>query len=223
MIKFMHKHAKFFYVFFFLIIISFIFFYVGPIDKSSSVALIEIGDKKIYSEEYWRVYDNIKNYYSSLLKDKFNSEMEKTLNLKKVALDAIVEHELMLEAAKQLGINVSDREVSETILHDPTFNRDGAFRQDIYMRYIELNRMTPAVFEAKRREDLIVSKVRALIELTAGKLEEPSEDLKSKDKDKILEKLYANMDRERKAKLVKSYIDGLKKTIHFRVKEDLIG
>ncbi|QWR77062.1 SurA N-terminal domain-containing protein [Candidatus Magnetomonas plexicatena] len=223
MIKFMHKHAKFFYVFFFLIIISFIFFYVGPIDKSSSVALIEIGDKKVYSEDYWRVYDNIKNYYSSVLKDKFTSEMEKTLNLKKVALDAIVDHELMLEAAKRLEIKVSDKEVSETILHDPTFIRDGAFRQEIYMRFIELNRMTPTYFEAKRREDIIVNKVRALIELTAGQLEKPAIDIKAKDKEKILETLYANMDRERKARLVKSYIDGLKKAIHFKVREDLIG
>ncbi|MEO5357068.1 MAG: SurA N-terminal domain-containing protein [Nitrospirae bacterium YQR-1] len=223
MIKFMHKHAKFFYVFFFLIIISFIFFYVGPIDKSSSVALIEIGNKKIYSEEYWRVYDNIRNYYSSVLKEKFNSEMEKTLNLKKIALDAIVEHEFMLEAARMLGISVSDGELSQGILNDPTFSRDGAFRQDIYMRYIELNRMTPAYFEAKKREDIIVSKVRALIELSAGKLEEPSIDIKSEDKAKLLEQIFANMDRERKAKLVKSYIDGLKKVVHFKVREDLIG
>ncbi|MBF0318947.1 MAG: SurA N-terminal domain-containing protein [Nitrospirae bacterium] len=225
MLKFMHRYAKFFYVFFFLIIISFIFFYVGPIDKSSQLALVEIGDKKIYTEEYWRVYENMKNYYSNTLKEKFDAEMEKKLNLKEAVLEGIIENELLLAEAARLGITVSDEEVNDSITRDPSFLRNGAFRKDIYLRTLELSRLTPRYFELKRREDLTIQKMKRVIELAANtQLNMPQELMAQlKGNEQAMESILKSAIDEQKAKTVRSYLQGLRKIIPVKARPELIA
>jgi len=68
MLSFMRKHAKFFYVFFFLIIISFIGFYAGPLDKSTTIPLAEVGKERITLDDYYRTYDRARNLYRTSIK-----------------------------------------------------------------------------------------------------------------------------------------------------------
>ncbi|MBF0458933.1 MAG: SurA N-terminal domain-containing protein [Nitrospirae bacterium] len=226
MIKFMHKYAKFFYVFFFLIIISFIFFYVGPPDKSSKqLALVEVGGKKIYPEEYWRMYENMKNYYSNALKEKFTPEMEKELNLKEIVLEGIIENELLLTEAANIGIKVSDEEINDSITHDPSFIRNGVFRKEIYIRTLELSRLTPRYFEQKRREDLTIQKMRKVIELSADTKQDLPKELagQSNDNKQAMESILKSMQEEQKAKTVRSYVQGLRRIIPITVRPELIA
>lgn len=226
MIKFMHKYAKFFYVFFFLIIISFIFFYVGPIDKSSGqLALVEIGEKKIYPDEYWRMYENMKNYYSNALKEKFTPEMEKELRLKDIVLEGIIDNELLLAEAAHLGIKVSDEEINDVITHDPSFVRDGVFRKEIYLRTLELSRLNPRYFEQKKRDDLTIQKMRRIIELAADtKAEIPKEFAGAlKGNEQAMESIMKSIKEEQKAKTLRSYMQGLRKIIPVKVRSELIA
>ncbi|KWT92833.1 SurA N-terminal domain-containing protein [Candidatus Magnetominusculus xianensis] len=226
MIKFMHKYAKFFYVFFFLIIISFIFFYVGPIDKSlEQLALVEIGEKKIYPDEYWRMYENMKNYYSNALKEKFTPEMEKELRLKDIVLEGIIDNELLLSEAINLGIKVTDEEVNDAITHDPSFIRDGVFRKEIYLRTLELSRLNPRYFEQKKRDDLTIQKMRRLIELAANtKAEIPKEFAGAlKGNEQAMESIMKSIQDEQKAKTLRSYMQGLRKIIPVKVRAELIA
>ncbi|WP_420264757.1 SurA N-terminal domain-containing protein [Candidatus Magnetominusculus dajiuhuensis] len=226
MIKFMHKYAKFFYVFFFLIIISFIFFYVGPIDKSSKqLAVAEVGDKKIYPEEYWRMYENMKNYYSNMLKEKFTPEMEKQLRLKEVVLEGIIENQLLLAEANKLGIRVSDEEINDSITRDPAFIRDGVFRKEIYLRTLDLSRLTPQYFELKKREDLAIQKMRRVIELAADTKSALPKEIAAqfKGNDEAVESIVKSAQEEQKAKAVRSYLQGLRMIIPVKVRPELIA
>ncbi len=226
MLQFMRKHAKFFYVSFFMVIISFIFFYVGPIDNQSSAVLIEIGKKKIFIEEYWRIHDNIRNYYRNIYKDKFDPETEKALNLKQLTLDRIVDNELLLVGAKRLGISVSDDELNESIVNDPSFIRDGVFKKEIYLRILQFSRLTPRYFEAKRREELIAQKIRRFIGLSADKDVSLPEGLNiknnlSEDK-KTLESLRLLIINEQKEKFVRAYIETLKQLVPVKIRYELL-
>ncbi|MEO5359365.1 MAG: SurA N-terminal domain-containing protein [Nitrospirota bacterium] len=226
MIKFMHKYAKFFYVFFFLIIISFIFFYVGPIDKSlEQLALVEIGEKKIYPDEYWRMYENMKNYYSNALKEKFTPEMEKELKLKDIVLEGIIDNELLLVEAINLGIKVTDEEVNDAITHDPSFIRDGVFRKEIYLRTLELSRLNPRYFEQKKRDDLTIQKMRRLIELAANTQAVIPKEFAGalKGNEQAMESIMKSIQDEQKAKTLRSYMQGLRKIIPVKVRSELIA
>ncbi|MBF0516868.1 MAG: SurA N-terminal domain-containing protein, partial [Nitrospirae bacterium] len=199
---------------------------IGPTDKSSKqLALVEIGERKVFPEEYWRMYENMKNYYSNTLKEKFTPEMEKQLKLKEIVLEGVIENELMLTEAGRLGIRVSDEEINDSITLDPSFIRDGVFRKEIYMRTLELSRLTPRYFEEKRREDLTIKKMRRLIELAANTKsaipKEISDQLKGNDQ--AMESVLKSIKEEQKAKTLRSYLQGLRKIIPVTLRPELIA
>ena len=89
MLKAMRKHAKYFYVLFFIVILSFIFWGVGTVDNTGGVEVVaEVGKYKITTDEYWKTYDRVYRFYREIYKDKFDEEMEKKLKLKENVLDS---------------------------------------------------------------------------------------------------------------------------------------
>lgn len=221
MLVFMRKHAKFFYVFFFIIIVSFIFLYVGPIHEKENIPVIEVGNKKIFMPDYWRVHDNLRNYYQNTFKGQFTPEIEKILNLKERAIDLIISNEILLIAAKRIGIETNDNELNDSIINDPAFKRDNVFREDVYNRVLQLNRMTIGFFEAKRREELTIQKIRRLIGLSSGVISSDLSISSSTDK-KTLDSFTHQALIDSKDKAILSYINALKKTIPIKIRQDII-
>jgi peptidyl-prolyl cis-trans isomerase D len=221
MLKTMRKHAKFFYFLFFIVILSFIFWGVGTLDKPTAVSVAEIGKEKITVEEYWRAYENVRQQLRDLYKEKFDEEMEKSLKLKETVLNSLVEERVLLISASELGITVTDKELQDAIMNDPRFMRDGIFRKDVYFRTLELNRLTPEMFENSMRQQLTLLKMRRLI---ASAIDVTPLDLKgvSGDEKKIAEARQAIlMDKSNAA--IKSYVDSVKQRMKFKVNMELIS
>lgn len=221
MLEFMRKNAKFFYIFFFLIIISFIFFYAKvPGDNYNDPVLATVDEFKIKLSEYWRAYENLSEYYRSVYQDKFNEKLEKELDLKKKALDALIEDRLLLKKALDLGLTVTDRELEEAIINNPIFQKDGLFRRDIYEATLRANRLTPSLYEASKRRELLLQKVRSLITDAVGLTDE---DLKGIQADKeVLSQIKEAILASKKQEFYRSYIEGLKRQAEIKVKWDLI-
>src|SRR4030043_2444746 len=111
MLKVMRKHAKYFYFLFFMIIISFIGWGVGTVDNTGKGDILaEVGKHKITTEEHWRTYDRISRFYREKYKGKFDEEMEKKMNLKGNILDSMINERVLLIAAKEADISISDEE-----------------------------------------------------------------------------------------------------------------
>src|SRR5208337_4844624 len=115
MLKSMRKHARFFYVLFIIVILSFIFWGVGTVDKSSAPSVAEIGNEKITAEEYWRAYDQMRTTLRETYKDQFNDEMEKKLKLKEVVLNSLIADRVLALAARDLGVTVTDEELQDVV------------------------------------------------------------------------------------------------------------
>jgi hypothetical protein len=216
MLKAMRKHAKFFYVFFFMIILSFIFWGVGTVDKNTAVPLAEVGKEKIMLEEYGASYDRAREFYRNISKGAFTEEMEKQLNLKQKVLDSLIDEMVLLAEAKKAGIRVSDEELEEAIINDPAFARDGRFSKDVYIRTVQINRITPEYFEFMKRKELTLSKMYRLIgesvDLTDERMKDPA----------MANVRQALLSRMREL-AVKSYVEGLKKQIKIKVNQQLIS
>ncbi|MBT3191623.1 MAG: SurA N-terminal domain-containing protein [Verrucomicrobia bacterium] len=70
----------------------------------------------------------------------------------------------ILASARQRGIVVTDRELSETIQRDPTFATNGAFDRRRYQQLIEGRmRIRVGTFEQYLREELMLRKMTALV------------------------------------------------------------
>ncbi|MCL4492702.1 MAG: SurA N-terminal domain-containing protein [Nitrospirae bacterium] len=222
MLKSMRKHAKFFYVLFVIVILSFVFWGVGTVDKSTAVAVAEIGKEKITIEEYWRAYERMRELYREINKGQsLDEEAEKKLKLKEMVLNSLIEERILLVSARELGITVSDRELQDAITGNPRFMRDGIFRQDVYFRTLQLERQTPEMFESSERQRLMLAKMAGLI---WSSVDAASIDLKGlpgdeKKSDELKQSVLLNM----RSAAIKSYAGGMRQRMNVKVNMNLIS
>jgi len=217
----MRKHARFFYVLFVIVILSFIFWGVGTTDKSSSPSVAEIGKEKITSEEYWRAYDQMRERLRETYKDQFNEEMEKKLKLKEAVLSSLIAERVLEVAASDLGMTVTDQELQDVITHEPAFMRNGVFNRDIYFRALQLQRQTPEMFESSLRQQLLSDRMRQLIWSSAGINPLDLRNI-SGDEKAVNEKLQAIVTGSRNEALA-SYVNGVRQRMNVKINTDLIS
>ncbi len=160
MIKILRENAKYFYFLFFLVIITFIFWGVGTVDKPKAEYVAEIEGQKIYVERFWRNYEEIRRLYREIYKDKAEKMEE---GLKERVLEDLINEELLLWFAKKYNISATEIEIQEAITNDPRFMRNGVFQKDIYFQILKLNRITPAQYEASVAKDITMLKALQLI------------------------------------------------------------
>ncbi len=219
MLKAMRQHAKYFYVLFVVVILSFIFWGTGGVDQNSGAqAVAQVGEEAITSQEYWRAYDNMADLYRDIYKEEFDAE---AMDLKNTVLNTLIEDRLLLIAAVEAGLEVTDKELHDSIINNPTFMRDGAFNRDVYLRTLQLNRMTPTYYEAVKRGELMLTKMRLIIEGTVDL--SPSELRVLSGGEEAYTALRETLLESKKNAAVKSFIEGLKKRVPITVNEQLIS
>ncbi len=113
---------------------------------------------KISAEEVRRAYQNqLAQYQQQLRKDvppEMRSEIQENL------LEAFVRNELMMQHVTQLGYRVSDQQVMKSFEEIPQFQIDGKFSQEVAMRLLQAQGISPAAFEADQRRSLQISQLQ---------------------------------------------------------------
>ncbi|MBK1641717.1 peptidylprolyl isomerase [Chromatium okenii] len=98
------------------------------------------------------------------LRDRLGSDS--TLNdqhLRAEVLDALIQEVLLLNVTQDLGLRVSDQDLQMQVLAETAFHKDGRFDHDTYERILQLQGLTPALFEAQLRQQLTSSQlIRAI-------------------------------------------------------------
>lgn len=221
MLKAMRHHAKYLYFLFFIVILSFIFWGVGTVDQSSNAQIVaEVGNRKISAQDYARVYENYDRFYRDVYKEKYDEEMQKKLNLKDKAIETLVGQTILLITAEENGVKVSDSEVKEAILNEPAFTKDGVFDSEIYQNALRLSRLTPAMYESSKREELIIQKISRLIQTAAIT---PGAEFANVSADDQTKKMIMDaMTKDAAEKVLRSYIEGMKKKMKVKINTELL-
>ncbi len=224
MLKVMRKHAKYFYVLFFIVILSFLFWGIGTVDKNDGGEILaEVGKYKITTQEYWKNYENIYRFYREIYREKFDEDMEKKMNLREKVLDSMIDEKVLFTAAKQAGVSVSNNELHEAITHEPAFMRDGIFDNNIYLNRLRLNRITVEEYEKAKQQELVLMKMKLLIESSVD-VPDISTELKQLPSDENAMKMLSDtLLNQRKEMAVRSYIEGFKKKIKIKINTKLIS
>lgn len=213
----MMRSNKFFSVFLlgFLTIaitIVFVFWGIGPQQNPSDVIIAEIDKSRISLSEYELAYESA--YRRAREVYKTNEEIEK-LNLRNRVLDELIDRIVLMNAAKDAGITVSEDEVREVIMNEPAFKKDGIFDKNVYIRRLKLSRMTAGRFESKIMEDLFINKIRRLIGETA-ELTEIDADFPDMEKD-VRDQLIEGFLFAKRERAVKAYVEGLKRSAEIKI------
>ncbi len=221
----MQRHIKIFGILLWIIIISFILWGVGSFENSSKGIVAQVGDEKIPIEEYWRAYDRLYEFYKLIYKDNLNAETLKNLDLKGKALDGLIEQRLLVIAAKNSGVSVTNSELTNAIETDPAFQRGGVFNKNVYLRTLQLNHLTPDIYEKTKKRELIVQKFRRMItesvdvtddEVKAALAAEKKSTTQNQDN------IRMSLKAQKEEKAVSSYIEAIKKQIPIKINKELL-
>ena len=129
-------------------------------------AAVRVGDRSVSEEEFLSEMQRLNQRFSQLYGEQW-SELRSQVDLAGQTASYFIDRELQLEEAKRVGIRVTDEELREAILKNPTFtDENGEFLgAETYQRIIRAYfRMSPQEFERRYTEDLIIGKLNGLLE-----------------------------------------------------------
>lgn len=224
MLEIMRSH-KFFSVFLlgavtFMIIVTFVFWGIGgsgPSSESDRI-LAEIEGQPIPLQEFRRAYEN---EYKRARERYPNEEEIKKLDLKERVLNSLIDRQVIVIAAEEAGITVTEKELQNEILQLPYFQRNGVFDQEIYERSLQLNRLTPQTFEEQLKNDLLLDKMSRLIQETVEFTSAEMQTIESlKQANPQIAEAFRN---SKNSQALKAYVEGIKRTMAIKVNRDLIS
>ncbi len=146
-----------------LIVVVFVFwgFEGFRSDRSGRVALVN--GEAITIEEYRQAYNNLLERYRQQYGEQLNEEFIEMLQVRKQALDSLVNQKLMELEAEKLNFRVSDQELADYIRNVEAFQSDGVFDGRRYREILGRIRTTPEQFEKEQRISLLIQKLRNFI------------------------------------------------------------
>ncbi|MCG2678183.1 SurA N-terminal domain-containing protein [bacterium] len=122
-----------------------------------------VNGKGITGEAYYKEVERLYREMREGMGDKFNEEIAKILNLEEVALNILIERELLLQEVKRKRIGVSDQELREEIRSYPAFQKEGKFDKETYFALLDWLGYTPQKFEEEMSKEISITKLKNLI------------------------------------------------------------
>lgn len=142
-----------------IIAIVFIFWGVGAnLMQKGGQSALTVGDEQIGFEEYQRAYERLHEDVAARFGGNLSKEMADNLHLKEQVIDQLVQAALLRQGAKEIGLEISGKEVQDAITAMPQFQDGGKFSLEKYNALLAANRLTPNTFESGLRHDLLREK-----------------------------------------------------------------
>ena len=159
-------------------------------------AIVQVGNKRVSADEYYQILrqriESMKKQYPDL-----NANMLRQLNLPQQILEQLIQQNLLLQVARDMGLKATDAELREKIISFPAFQREGKFVGfKEYQQILDWNHIPVQKFEESLREEIILNKVTQL--LTAGLTvseEEVWQNYKKQNESAKIEYIVASLDK----------------------------
>ncbi len=161
----MRKHATSWLIKFIMavIIVVFVLYFGYSFKAQRGLRIAKVNGDVItraeYQNEYNRIYRMFKERYGEI----WNERLSKVLNLKRMALQRLIDQMLMAQEAKRLGISVNATEIQRVIMKYPAFQTNGTFNLHLYKRLLRDNRMSPEEFENGIAKEILNNKLKEFI------------------------------------------------------------
>jgi peptidyl-prolyl cis-trans isomerase D len=150
------------------IALTFVWWGVGTYSEQDRTVAASVGNEKITMAELAETVAGLEKTYREVYGAAFTPELERGLDLKKQAMESLIQRRILFAEAQKMGLSATDGEVQREIAATPAFQVNGQFREDRYRSVLTYNRITPAEFEASKRTEISLRKLEGL--LSAGTL-----------------------------------------------------
>lgn len=165
MLSIMRKHAQSWIIklALFSVAIVFVFWGVGSFRSDRASRVAEVNGEPISVTEYQQTFRQTMDKIRSSVGQQFDEKALNTPEFKGKIVDSLIEKRLILETGKQLGFSVTPEELSRSIQQMPFFQENGKFSLYKYRKILQMNRMTPEVFEAEQTTNLLQERVKGFL------------------------------------------------------------
>jgi len=145
------------------IAVTFIFWGGYQVTSQRSGRVATVNGETITAEEYRLTYKRLIEQVQQRFGNNLNEEMIQNLQLPKQAIDQLVDQMLMRQAATDMGLRVTDEDLSRSIKSISAFQTAGVFDPRRYKLILNRNNLNPESFEVSQRESLLIEKINNLI------------------------------------------------------------
>jgi peptidyl-prolyl cis-trans isomerase D len=161
-----HKSSKLVWIGLAAIIGVFVLWGVGSVVNGANQinTIATVDGEPIEVLQVQRSERNLVQAYRDAYKDRFTPELRKQLNLRQRALDQLIDRRVLMNHAASLGLTISDQQLRDFIVNNPSFQSGGRFDKDAYVRALRYGGLTPATFEEDIRDDLAIQRLQAVVE-----------------------------------------------------------
>jgi len=175
MISWMQKHNKYLVWTIWVATIAFIgagFVGWGSYNFGSKAGNVaKVGSIEVPQTKLNTVYSDIYGQVNQQMQGQLDDKKAKEMGLVKQAFARINTQAKLLNFAKDAGIIVSDAEVAKRLENIKAFQKDSFFNKEIYQAFLNSRRMKAKTFEAQLKEELLLGKTMALLNVKALPLE----------------------------------------------------
>ena len=165
MLSLMRKHAGTWMIKIILgaIVVVFVFWGVGSYTSRRSGRVASVNGTIITLDDYRISYRNLVEQVRQSFGNNLNEELIEMLQIRKRALDQLIDRSLMQQAAEKFKLTVSDEELAESIRNIGAFQTAGVFDNRRYINTLNSNKLVPETFEVQQRDALIIDKLQAFV------------------------------------------------------------
>jgi peptidyl-prolyl cis-trans isomerase D len=165
LLSLMRKHAKSWLIKFLIAIIAIVFiFYFGySFTSRDGVKVAFVNGEYISGQDYNRAYRNLLQALQREYKSVWSENLIKAFDLENRAFNNLVNEKLVTQEARNLGLDVTEKEIQDRIIAYPAFQFKGRFDEERYQWLLRQNGMKAEVFEAEISHQLLREKVEQFL------------------------------------------------------------
>ncbi|MFQ6109119.1 MAG: SurA N-terminal domain-containing protein [Candidatus Aminicenantales bacterium] len=122
-----------------------------------------VGKEKISADLY---YQNLRQRLEGLKREfkELDQKFIQQLNIPQQVLEQLIQQSLLLQKAREMGIDAMPEEIREKVMSYPVFQKDGKFIGfEEYKKILDWNRIPVDRFEQSLRQEIIISKLIRII------------------------------------------------------------
>ena len=147
-----------------LVIIAFVAFYIPDLIRGPSNVIARVDGEPIYIDEYQQALQQQSEYYRSVSGGNLPDDFLQQIQIEQIVLEQIIRERLILVAARDQGLSVSNREINERIRQYPAFLEDGVFiGPDRYKQVLRSNGIAFDEFESQLADEILFQKFTELV------------------------------------------------------------
>lgn len=153
------------YVIVALLVIPFALFgmYNYLADGGGPQTVATVNGEEITRDRLDQAYRQRQSQLREMLGERFDPAMFDDGELRREALQQLIDRQLLLGYAQEYGLRVSNQEVAAAVRQQSVFQVDGEFSVERYRELLSQNNISPEQYEAQVRRDLALDALREAV------------------------------------------------------------